>query len=45
MWGDFWFKEIPAAEYKVTIQKDGKVKELEVSTLEKDQGLPDIALA
>jgi Fe-S-cluster-containing dehydrogenase component len=44
-WGDFWFKEIPAAEYKVTIEKDGKVKELEVSTLEKDQGLPDIALA
>ena len=45
MWGDFWFKEIPAGEYKVTIEKDGKVKELEVSTLEKDQGLPDIALA
>ena len=45
MWGDFWLKEIPAGEYKVTIEKDGKVKELEVSTLEKDQGLPDIALA
>lgn len=44
-WGDFWFKEIPAAEYKVTIEKDGKVVELDVSTLEKDQGLPDIALA
>ena len=43
-WGDFWLKEIPAAEYKVTIEKDGKVKELAVSTLEKDQGLPDIAL-
>lgn len=43
-WGDFWLKEIPAAEYKVTISKDGKVKELDVSTLEKDQGLPDIAL-
>ncbi|MBO4353176.1 MAG: carboxypeptidase regulatory-like domain-containing protein [Eggerthellaceae bacterium] len=45
MWGDFWLKEIPAGEYKVTIEKDGKVKELDVSTLEKDQGLPDIALA
>ena len=43
-WGDFWFKEIPAAEYTVTISKDGKEKVLEVSTLEKDQGLPDIAL-
>lgn len=45
IWGDFWFKEIPAADYKVTIAKDGKVVELDVSTLEKDQGLPDIALA
>ena len=45
IWGDFWLKEIPAAEYTVTIEKDGKSKQLEVSTLEKDQGLPDIALA
>lgn len=45
MWGDFWFKEIPAGEYKVTIEKDGKKVELDVSTLEADQGLADIALA
>ena len=45
MWGDFWLKEIPAAEYKVVIEKDGKSKTLDVSTLEKDQGLEDIALA
>ena len=45
IWGDFWLKEIPAAEYTVIIEKDGKSKQLEVSTLEKDQGLPDIALA
>lgn len=44
-WGDFWLKEIPAGEYEVTIAKDGKVKKLDVSTLEKDQGLPDIALS
>ena len=41
----FWLKEIPAAEYTVIIEKDGKSEQLEVSTLEKDQGLPDIALA
>ena len=44
-WGDFWLKEIPAAEYRLTIEKDGKKVECDVSTLEKDQGLPDIALA
>lgn len=45
IWGDFWLKEIPAAKYAVTIEKDGKKVELDVSTLEKDQGLKDIALA
>ncbi len=45
MWGDFWLKEIPADAYTVTIEKDGKKKTIEVSTVEKDQGLPDIALA
>jgi Fe-S-cluster-containing dehydrogenase component len=43
--GDFWFDEIPAAEYTVTIEADGKKKELAVSTLEEDKGLGDIALA
>lgn len=43
--GDFWFDEIPAAEYTVTIEADGKKKEMAVSTLEEDKGLGDIALA
>ena len=45
IWGDFWLKEIPADDYVVTIEKDGKKVELQVSTKEKDQGLKDIALA
>ncbi len=45
IWGDFWLKEIPADDYRLTIEKDGKSKTLEVSTKEKDQGLPDIAFA
>lgn len=45
MWGDFWLKEIPADDYQVTIEKDGKSKMIDVSTKEKDQGLPDIAFA
>ena len=45
MWGDFWLKEIPAAEYAVTIEKDGKKVEMAVSTLDGDKGLKDIALA
>lgn len=44
-WGDFWLRGLPEAEWTVAIEKDGKKVELEVSTLEKDQGLPDIALA
>jgi len=45
IWGDFWLKEIPADDDAVTIEKDGKKVELQVSTKEKDQGLKDIALA
>lgn len=45
IWGDFWLKDLPDAEWKVAIEKDGKKVELEVSTAEKDQGLEDIALA
>lgn len=44
-WGDFWLKELPAAEWTLTIEKDGKKVEMAVSTVEKDQGLADIALA
>lgn len=45
MWGDFWLDGLPEADWNVTIEKDGRKKELAVSTKEKDQGLPDIALA
>ena len=45
MWGDFWLDGLPEADWTVTVEKDGKKKELAVSTKEKDQGLPDIALA
>lgn len=44
-WGDFWLKEIPAADWKLTIEKDGKSVDMGVSTKEKDLGLGDIALA
>lgn len=45
MWGDFWLDGLPEADWNVTIEKDGRKKELAVSTKKKDQGLPDIALA
>ena len=44
-WGDFWLKELPDAEWTLTIEKGGKKVEMAVSTVEKDQGLADIALA
>ena len=44
-WGDFYLKNLPDAEFKLVIEKDGKKVEMEVSTVEKDLGLPDIALA
>lgn len=43
-WGDFWLRDLPDAEFKLTIEADGKVKTIDVSTVEKDVGLPDIAL-
>lgn len=45
MWGDFWLKGLPEADWTVTIEKDGKKTEVTVSTKEQDQGLKDIALA
>lgn len=44
-WGDFWLKDLPAADWKVTIEKDGKSVVIGASTKEKDMGLGDIALA
>lgn len=43
--GDFWMDGLPASDWQLSITGNGKVKTLEVSTTEKDQGLPDIALA
>jgi Fe-S-cluster-containing dehydrogenase component len=43
-WGDFWLRDLPDAEFTLTIEADGKVKTIDVSTVEKDIGLPDIAL-
>lgn len=44
-WGDFWLKDLPDAAWTVRVEKDGKLVEIETSTVEKDQGLGDIALA
>lgn len=44
-YGDFWLRGLPDADFKLTIEKDGKSKVLDVSTKEKDIGLGDIPLA
>lgn len=44
-WGDFYLKDLPDAEWKLTIEKDGKKVSMDVSTVDRDLGLPDIALA
>lgn len=44
-WGDFWLKDLPDADWKLTIEHGGKKVEKDVSTKEKDLGLGDIALA
>ena len=41
-YGDFWLKDLPKADYTLTITKDDKSKVLRVSTKEKDIGLGDI---
>jgi len=43
--GDFWFEQIPAAEYTLSISKDGKSWSDTVSTVEKDIGLGDSPLS
>jgi Fe-S-cluster-containing dehydrogenase component len=43
--GDFWLKDLPEADFTLTIKADGKTKTIEVSTKAKDIGLGDIALA
>lgn len=43
-WGDFWLRGLPDADWTLSIESQGKRKEIEVSTLERDRGLGDIAL-
>lgn len=43
--GDFWLRDLPEADFTLTIKADGKTKTLSVSTKEKDIGLGDIPLA
>ncbi len=43
-WGDFWLRGLPDADWMLTIEAGGKTKSLEVSTMEKDLGLGDVAL-
>ena len=44
-WGDFWLRELPDADWTLTIEAGGKKKVMDVSTKEKDLGLGDIALS
>jgi Fe-S-cluster-containing dehydrogenase component len=44
VFGDFWLRDLPDDDYTLTITADGKTKQIEVSTTEKDIGLGDIAL-
>lgn len=42
--GDFWFNDLPDGEFTLTINSAGKIKEMLVSTMDKDIGLGDIPL-
>jgi Fe-S-cluster-containing hydrogenase components 1 len=44
-WGDFWLRDLPDAEWTVTIEHGGKKKSVAVSTVSEDQGLGDVALS
>lgn len=43
--GDFWLRQIPAADWTLVIEKNGKTKTMSVSTKTEDKGLGDIAFA
>jgi hypothetical protein len=43
-WGDFWLRDLPEADFTLTIEADGKSKTVDVSTKFEDIGLGDIAL-
>ena len=42
-YGDFWLKNLPEADFVLTVAYEGKTKTIDVSTKEKDVGLGDIA--
>ena len=42
-WGDFWLEDLPAAEWRVDFEKDGKRAFREVDTIKEDKGLGDVA--
>jgi Fe-S-cluster-containing dehydrogenase component len=44
-WGDFWLRGLPDADFTLSIEADGKKKEMAVSTKLGDVGLGDIALS
>ncbi len=43
-WGDFWLRDLPDSDWTLTISKDKKTLVMNVSTVEEDIGLGDIAL-
>lgn len=43
--GDFWLEGLPAADFTLNIEQDGKTTTMEVSTKEEDVGLGDIPLS
>ncbi len=42
--GDFWLRDLPEADWTLTIEANGKKKELSVSTKTEDVGLGDLPL-
>ncbi|MDR1358666.1 MAG: (4Fe-4S)-binding protein [Coriobacteriales bacterium] len=43
-WGDFWLRNLPDADFTLTIEAAGKTKSMAVSTKTADVGLGDIAV-
>lgn len=44
LFGDFWLRGLPDADWTLAIEKDGKTKTMPVSTTKRDIGLGDIPL-
>jgi len=43
-WGDFWLRDLPDADFTLTIEAEGKSMSCAVSTKTADVGLGDVAL-